>query len=73
VKRYPLASPLGIGLKVARELAGFTPAELAKRAGVGVNDVHRAERGWVVPEDDLRSIAQALQNTTAVVGDGTDR
>ena len=73
MKRYPLASPLGIGLKVARELAGYTVPELARVAGVSVRDVHRAERGWVVPEDDLRSIAQALQNTTAEVGNGTDQ
>ena len=68
-KQHPSASPFGIGIRVARVVAGLTEAELAKRAGVGVNDVYSAERGWVVPGDeDLRAIARALTNTTAAIG-----
>ncbi len=69
-KRHPSASPLGIGLKVARVVAGLTESELAQRAGVRLGDVYRAERGWVVPSDEpLRSIARALSNTTASLVD----
>ncbi len=64
--RHPTASPLGIGLRVARIIAGLNEDELAQEAGVRASEVRRAERGWVVQDDKLIDIASALANRSAL-------
>lgn len=64
--RYPTASPLGIGLRVARIIAGLSEDELAQEAGVRASEVRRAERGWVIQDEQLIHIGCALANHSAL-------
>jgi ribosome-binding protein aMBF1 (putative translation factor) len=52
------------GIVRDREAAGLTQRELARRAGIRVETLNRAERGVVVPDvRTLRKIDMALQST----------
>ncbi|HJQ35678.1 MAG TPA: helix-turn-helix transcriptional regulator [Thermoanaerobaculia bacterium] len=50
-------------LRQAREQAGFSQAELAKRAGIPRNQIVRAEKGGNITVDTLRKIAANLPIT----------
>jgi len=50
------------GLVRDRQAAGLTQTELARRAGIRVETLNRAERGAVIPDvRTLRKIERALQ------------
>jgi DNA-binding XRE family transcriptional regulator len=57
------------GLVRDRQAAGLTQRELARRAGIRVETLNRAERGVVVPDvRTLRKIERALMSTRSKRG-----
>ncbi len=74
LKTHPETIELGLLIRLRRELAGWSQAELAERAQVSRPTIGKLEIGKAAfPKDSLAKIARALSLTIAEVAQATGR